>query len=55
MTKDPHSIANNLIVEHGLEVAIQVAMRKTEAASNNYELSVWRDVKRVLHECKSTP
>jgi hypothetical protein len=53
MTNDPRSIVDSLIAEHGLDGAIQVAMQKTATASDNYALSVWRDVKRLLQERKA--
>ena len=53
MTNDPRSIVDSLIEEHGLDGAIQVAMQKTATASDNFELSVWRDVKRLLQERKA--
>ncbi len=53
MTNDPRSIADSLIEEHGLDGAIQVAMQMTATASDNFELSVWRDVKRLLRERKA--
>ena len=52
MTNDPRSIVDSLIEEHGLDGAIQAAMQKTATASDNFELSVWRDVKRLLQERK---
>ncbi len=53
MTNDPRSIVDSLIEEHGLDGAIQVAMQMTATASDNFELSVWRDVKRLLRERKA--
>ncbi len=53
LTDDPRLIVGSLIAEHGLDGAIQVAMQKTATASDNFELSVWRDVKRLLRERKA--
>ncbi len=53
MTNDPRSIVDSLIEEHGLDGAIQVAMQMTATARDNYALSVWRDVKRLLQERKA--
>ena len=50
LTSDPRTIMDSLIEEHGLDGAIQVAMRKTVAVVDSFELSVWRDVKRILRE-----
>ncbi len=50
---DPRANADSLIEEHGLDGAIQEAMQMTVAESDNYELSVWRDVKRLLRERKA--
>ncbi len=52
LTDDPRLIVGRLIAEHGLDGAIQVAMQKTATASDDFELSVWRDVKRLLRERK---
>ena len=52
---DPRSIADSLIEEHGLEGAIQVAMRWTATVGDNYTLSILRDVKRLLRERKPPP
>ena len=53
MTDDPRSIADDLVEEHGLDGAIQVAMQRTATVGDNYALSVWRDVKRLLQERKA--
>ncbi len=50
---DPHVIAEYLFQEHGLEGALDRATEGTTAAQNqgdNYGLSVWREVKRILRE-----
>ena len=50
---DPQAIAEYLVQEHGLERALDRATEGTTAAQeqgDNYGLSVWRDVKRLLRE-----
>ena len=50
---DPHLIAERLVQEHGLERALDRATKGTAAAQeqgDNYDLSVWREVKRILRE-----
>ena len=50
---DPQAIAEQLVQEHGLERALDRATEGTTAArerGDNYGLSVWRDVKRLLRE-----
>ncbi len=50
---DPHVIAEYLVQEHGLERALDEAIGGTTAAQeqgDNYGLSVWREVKRILRE-----
>ncbi len=50
---DPSAIAEHLVQEHGLEGALVLATEGTTAAQerdDNYGLSVWRDVKRLLRE-----
>ncbi len=53
MSGDPNGIANSLIQELGIDGAVQKAMSETATASregNNFNLSVWREVKRILRE-----
>ena len=53
MSDDPNGIANSLIQELGIDRAVQTAMSETATASregNNFNLSVWREVKRILRE-----
>ena len=48
---DPHVIAEQLVQEHGLERPLDRATEGTTAAperGDNYGLSVWRDVKRLI-------
>jgi hypothetical protein len=55
MTHDPSIIADQMIKEHGLDGALQTAQAATQVSLNerdNYSVSVWRDVKRVLKELK---
>jgi hypothetical protein len=53
--ENPHDIADNLIAQHGLDDAIQIAMRGTASAADNYALSVWREVKLILKQRSNTP
>ena len=51
MRRDPSEIATSLIHEHGKVAAMQLALKETIKAQNendNYSLSIWRDVKRIL-------
>lgn len=51
MTKDdPDTIADYLIQEHGLNEATRIAVENSASATDNYELSVWREVKTILQE-----
>ena len=50
---DPRATADRLIEKHGLDGAIKLAMQKTVAESDNYALSIWRDVNRLLQERKA--
>ena len=47
---DPAEIADYLIEQHGLDGALRVAMERTASATDNYDLSVWREVKSILKE-----
>ncbi len=50
---DPQAIAEHPVQEHGLERALDLAPEGTTAAherGDNYGLSVWREVKRILRE-----
>ena len=51
MRDDPNQIADFLVQEHGLKLARDVASDEALAAQSRghlYELSIWRDVKRIL-------
>jgi len=50
---DPQKIADDLIVEHGLDGAIDVAVNGAAAANDNYVRSVWREVKAILRHKKT--
>ncbi len=52
---DPNEIADYLIEQHGLDDALIVAMEKAAAATDNYDLSVWREVKLILKNKKAGP
>ena len=47
---DPTEIADYLVEQHGLDDALRVAMERTASATDNYDLSVWREVKSILKE-----
>ena len=53
MPDDPHELANSLVQEHGLDGALDRAVAETTTANqrqDNYTLSIWREVKRILRE-----
>jgi len=53
MRDDPNDTAQKLIDELGLKGAIEAAVDGiTEAHQDgdNYQLSVWRDIRRILNE-----
>ena len=50
---DPHTIAERLVAELGLDDAVIIAVEGTTEAQqsdDNYSLSIWREVKRILRE-----
>ncbi len=50
---DPHIIADQMIQKHGPDGALQAAQEATKVsldAGDNYSVSVWREVKRVLRD-----
>lgn len=58
MRDDPQRIADHLIGEHGLDGARRAALEgllAAQARGDNYRLSVWREVRRVLRERRETP
>jgi hypothetical protein len=51
MSADPNHIANYLIGQHGVDGAMEAVREGVIAAHtnrDNYRLSVWREVRRVL-------
>ena len=53
MPEDPKQIANDLIREHGLNDAlarVAAGIVTAHQERDNYTLSVWREVKRILQE-----
>ncbi len=51
----PREIAGNLLAEHGLEGAREISVEATAAAQrdkDNYSLSIWREIKRILREAE---
>ncbi len=56
MSDDPQEIAGYLVQEHGLDHALQKAIEGATAAQkrgDNYDLSVWREVKQLLRNRKA--
>ncbi len=54
---DPRKIAEHLVAEHGFDGAVKMAVAGTTEAQrddDNYGLSVWREVKRILREQEPT-
>ncbi len=54
---DPAEVADYLIQEHGIDKAIEEASQEAVAAQNRgdyYDLSIWRDVKRILRDRKDS-
>ena len=52
---DPNDIASYLVQQHGRAGALQEATRQGYEAQSDgrfYELSVWREVKRILRELR---
>ena len=58
MNDDPKQLARYLVQQHGSsEAALKTAMEGTADAyesGDNYALSVWRDIKRILQETTTT-
>lgn len=55
MRKDPHQKAEHLVQKHGIDGALKATVEGVAAAQSkgdNYDLSVWREVKRILKEKK---
>jgi hypothetical protein len=53
MQDDPSQIANHLIEQHGVDGALQSVIdgiATAHADGDNYRLSVWREVRRVLRD-----
>lgn len=51
MRHDPAKIASQLVQEHGVDQAIEVATAEIVASNRTgdfYALSVWREVRRLL-------
>lgn len=57
-TRDPKALADDLVKENGLDRARQIAMEMTTSATAHddfYQLSVWREVKRMLRDWTEAP
>ena len=53
MRDDPNDIAEHLVREHGVELALERAtegIAEAKEKGDNYGLSVWREVRRILRE-----
>ncbi len=53
MRDDSRNIAEHLVREHGIDLALERATEGITAAQeqgDNYALSVWREVRRMLRE-----
>lgn len=53
MKDDPSQIASNLIAQHGVDGALEsvrAGIATALADGDNYRLSVWREVGRVLRD-----
>jgi hypothetical protein len=58
MRSDPQAIAEQIIRDHGLEGALARAAEGTSEAQrdrDNYQLSVWREVKMILRSRQAHP
>ena len=58
MRDDPKQIAKWLVRKHGLEAARKVVsdgLMKSQSKGNLYDVSVWREVRRILAGKKSPP
>jgi len=53
MKDDPSQIADHLIEQHGVDGALEMVregIATAHANRENYRLSVWREVKRILQD-----
>lgn len=53
MSDDANQIADHLIGQHGIDGALETArdgITAAHAKGDNYRLSVWREVKRILQD-----
>ena len=56
MASDSREIAERLVQEHGRERAEEIAtdsVFEAQQSGSNYDLSIWREVKRVLRDMKT--
>ena len=57
MNDDPSQIADHLIEQHGVDGALEAVrdgVAAAQASGDNYNLSVWRDVRRILQNPPDT-
>jgi len=53
MNDDPSQIADHLIEQHSVDGALEMVregIATAHANEDNYRLSVWRDVRRILQD-----
>ena len=58
MQENPIEIAEYLAKQHGIDGAlleVRAGINEALAQKDNYRLSIWRDVRRILLNKKETP
>jgi hypothetical protein len=58
MNDNPAQIADHLIEQHGVDGALNAVREgigSAQADRDNYRLSVWRDVRRILRDRQIIP
>lgn len=58
MNDNPAQIADHLIEQHGINGALNAVREgigSAQADGDNYRLSVWRDVRRILRDRRINP
>ncbi|MEX2616658.1 MAG: hypothetical protein WD767_11220 [Alphaproteobacteria bacterium] len=57
MNDRPDQIAGHLVEQFGLDGALETVrdgIAEAHAARDNYRLSIWREVRRILRDSKKT-
>ena len=57
MKENPSQIVGHLIEQHGVDGALETVREGIDVAhanGDNYRLSVWREVNRLLHDRQAT-